>query len=256
MATNSAVGAPHELALDFSALESVSDNLAGAALALARRFAAGATMWCVSPSWPAHGQHVAVEFVHPVIMGKRALPAIFVADTDLVGSLRLLVRPGDIVVALGTAEDSEVASILARADAWGLTSVWIGGGAHPATTTADHLLWADGVESDVAGSSGGYVILYHLLWELVHVVFEHPGLLPEPEPAVCTDDVCITCSDEGRVVEVVSADGDSALVLAKGHRETVDVTLVGPLEPGDLLLVHAGTAISALSALSPGAGAR
>ena len=27
------------------------------------------------------------------------------------------------------------------------------------------------------GTSGGYVLLYHLLWELVHVVFEHPGLL-------------------------------------------------------------------------------
>lgn len=245
MVPNPVISAERELAIDFSALESVSDNLAAAALALARRFAAGATMWCVSPSWPAHGRHVAVEFVHPVIMGKRALPAIFVDDDDVLASLRLLVRPGDIVVALGPASEAIVASLLRRADAWGLTSVWIGAGPHPATSPADHLLWVDGVDSDVAGSSGGYVLLYHLLWELVHVVFEHPGLLTEP-PA-CTDEVCITCSDEGRVVEVVSVlEVDTAVVLAGGQRETVDTTLVGTPGPGDLLLVHAGTAISSL----------
>jgi HupF/HypC family len=234
-----------ELAIDFAALESVADNLATAALALARRFAAGATMWCVSPTWPAHGRHVAVEFVHPVIMGKRALPAIFVNDDDLVGALRVLVRPGDIVLALGNPNDGKIASLLRRAEAWGLTSVWIGAGAHPASSVADHLLWVDGVDPEIAGTSGGYVLLYHLLWELVHVVFEHPGLLPEP-PA-CTDEVCITCSDEGRLVEVIQVEDDhTALVLAQGHRERVDTTLVGHRVAGDLLLVHAGTAITAL----------
>jgi hydrogenase maturation factor len=59
--------------------------------------------------------------------------------------------------------------------------------------------------------------------------------------------VCITCSDEGRLVEVLEAgDDDTALVLARGHRETVDITLVGPRVLGDLLLVHAGTAITAV----------
>ena len=53
-------------------------DLARAALALARRFAAGATMWCLAPAWPEHARHVAVEFVHPVIVGKRALPAVSV----------------------------------------------------------------------------------------------------------------------------------------------------------------------------------
>jgi hydrogenase maturation factor len=246
MVPNPVLSAQRELAIDFAALESVSDNLAAAALALARRFAAGATMWCVSPSWPAHGRHVAVEFVHPVIMGKRALPAIFVDDEDVLASLRLLVRPGDILLTLGPASTETIVSLLARADPWGLTSVWIGAGPHPPTNAADHLLWVDGVDSDLAGSSGGYVVIYHLLWELVHVVFEHPGLLVEP-PA-CTDEVCITCSDEGRVVEVVSTgDDNTAVVLALGHQETVDITLVGDPVPGDLLLVHAGTAITTIS---------
>jgi hydrogenase maturation factor len=243
---NQILSEQRELAIDFAALESVSDNLAAAALSLARRFAAGATMWCVSPAWPAHGRHVAVEFVHPVIMGKRALPAIFVDDEDTLGSLRLLVRPGDVVVALGTEADGKIGSVLRRAEAWGLTSVWIGAGPHPPASAADHLLWVNGVDADLAGSSGGYVLIYHLLWELVHVVFEHPGLLVEP--AACTDEVCITCSDEGRVVEVVETIDDStAVVLAAGHRERVDTTLVGSPVHGDLLLVHAGTAITTIT---------
>ena len=59
-----------------------SEDLAAAALSLARYFATGATMWCVSVPWPAHGRHVAVEFVHPVIVGKRALPAVHVEAGD------------------------------------------------------------------------------------------------------------------------------------------------------------------------------
>ena len=232
-----------QLAIDFAALESVADNLAAAALSLARRFAAGGTMWCASPRWPAHGRHVAVEFVHPVIVGKRALPAIYIDDEDLIGTTRMLVRPGDVVVALGTAEDADISALLRRAEAWGVTSVWIGAGPHPEAAAVDHLLWVDGVDPAVAGGSGGFVILYHLLWELIHVVFEHPGLLTAPTE--CTDDVCITCSDEGKVAEVISVGaGDSALALVAGKTETVDTTLVGPIQPGDLLLVHAGTAIT------------
>lgn len=247
MVPNPLLSEERELPIDFAALEPVSDNLAAAALALARRFAAGATMWCVAPGWPAHGRHVAVEFVHPVIMGKRALPAIFVDDVDLVASLRLLARPGDVVVGLGSDGDGKMAAVLRRADAWGVTTVWIGAGERPPSAAADHLLWVDGIDADVAGSSGGYVLLYHLLWELVHVVFEHSGLLVEPPAAVCTEEVCITCSDEGRVVEVVSAGTDgAAVVLAEGQRETIDTTLVGIVTPGDLLLVHAGTAISTI----------
>ena len=62
----------------------------------ARRFAAGATMWCLAPAWPEHARHVAVEFVHPVIVGKRALPAVSVIEPDPVAALRATVRAGDV----------------------------------------------------------------------------------------------------------------------------------------------------------------
>ena len=223
----------------------LADDLAAAALSLARLFAAGATMWCTSPRWPAHGRHVAVEFVHPVIVGKRALPAVNIDCGDVIGAARLLARPGDVILAISAADDDVVGSLLRRSQAWGLTSFWLGAGRRPPTGTADQVIWLDGDDADVAARSGDVVMLYHLLWELTHVVFEHPGLLDAER--VCTDDVCITCSDEGRLAEVaVVHEGSSAEVLAAGLRETVDISLVDQVRPGDLVLVHAGVALTVL----------
>ena len=107
---------------------------------------------------------------------------------------------------------------------------------------ADHVLWLDDPDPRVP-ATGGFVLFYHLLWELTHVCFEHPGLL-KPAPEVCTDEVCVTCSDEGRLGEVlaVSADG-MARVRVAGELRTVATALVDPVRTGDLVLVHAGTAI-------------
>src|SRR4051794_41268721 len=81
---------------DDAVLGSLAPALAATALPLARRFAAGATMWCWSPDHPEQAQHVAVEFVHPVIVGKRALPAVAVGGG--VDRLRPLVAPAGIGV--------------------------------------------------------------------------------------------------------------------------------------------------------------
>ena len=108
------------------------------------------------------------------------------------------------------------------------------------------MIWLD--TEDALEASELFVRIYHLLWELTHVCFEHPGLLkPEPE---CTStgevgSVCITCSDEGRPAEVVSVDGDEALVRTPEGQEHIDVSLIDPPAPGDLVLVHAGFAITA-----------
>jgi hypothetical protein len=222
-------------------LGGLADDLASASLALARRFAAGGTMWCCSPAWPFHAHHVAVEFVHPVIMGKRALPAVTVpAGEDLVATLRASTRPGDMVVAVSGADDAAVADAMRRAAAWGVETVWLGAGPRPAAGAADHVLWID--TDDPLAASERFVRAYHLLWELTHVCFEHPGLLKQDD-AECTDEVCITCSDEGRLAEVVSLDDDEAVVRTAEGQERVDISLVDVAGPGDLVLVHAGIAI-------------
>ena len=219
-----------------------AEDLAATAFTLAKRFAAGATMWSVAPSWEPHALHIAVEFVHPVIVGKRALPAVALTGPDLVDLVRVSVRPGDIVVAVAGADDAQVRSVMRRSPAWGATTIWIGSGERPKAGMADHVLWLDDPDPCVP-ATGGFVLFYHLLWELTHVCFEHSGLL-KPD---CTEDVCVTCSDEGRLGEVVSAseNGQAAVRTGRGI-ENVVTTLVDPVAAGDLVLVHAGTAISRL----------
>ncbi|HEY4795644.1 MAG TPA: HypC/HybG/HupF family hydrogenase formation chaperone [Mycobacterium sp.] len=215
-------------------------DLASAAFTLAKRFAAGATMWSIAPSWEPHALHIAVEFVHPVIMGKRALPAVALTGPNLIDLVRVSVRPGDIVIGVGAAADLELRSVMRRSPAWGATTMWIGSGERPAAGAADHVLWLDDPDPRVP-ATGGFVLFYHLLWELTHVCFEHSGLL-KPD---CAEEVCVTCSDEGRIGEVVapSADGMAAVRTARGV-ESVATALIDPVVAGELVLVHAGTAIS------------
>jgi D-sedoheptulose 7-phosphate isomerase len=154
----------------------LAEELAATALAMARRFAAGGTLWCVAPSWEPHAHHVAVEFVHPVIVGKRALPAFALIGPDLVARAGVATRPGDIIVAVGGADDAEVVDLLRRGPAWGAMSAWIGSGPRPPADAADHVLWIDDLDP-MTPATGRFVLLYHLLWELTHVCFEHPGVL-------------------------------------------------------------------------------
>jgi D-sedoheptulose 7-phosphate isomerase len=136
-------------------------------------------------------QHVAVEFVHPVIVGKRALPALsLVSDAaTLMGvatrrgleevyahQVEVLGRPDDI--ALGLSGDGNCANVRAglRAarDAGMLTMALLGGdgGAVLARDEADHCLVIRADDPRIVKE--GHVTAYHLLWELVHVFFDSP----------------------------------------------------------------------------------
>jgi hydrogenase maturation factor len=62
---------------------------------------------------------------------------------------------------------------------------------------------------------------------------------------------CITCSDEGTAMRVVAVDPRRELALcedAGGARSSVEIALVLPVAPDDVLLVHAGTALTRLAA--------
>jgi hydrogenase maturation factor len=223
-----------------------TQGLASAALSLARRFAAGSSLWCVAPKWPSHGRHIAVEFVHPVIVGKRALPALNVEGADTIAALRLMARAGDVIVVVSSHDDPVASELLRRAEAWGLTRIWLGSGQRPSAGLAEHVVWLEDAEPVWAARSGDLVLMYHLLWELTHVVLEHKGLLETA--AECPDEVCVTCSDQGLVAEVQSAPTEGFVeVMVGGTRATVDASLVDNVGPGDLLLVHAGVALTTLA---------
>ncbi|HEX3283529.1 MAG TPA: hydrogenase assembly protein HupF [Mycobacterium sp.] len=225
----------------------LSADLAAAALDLARKFHDGATLWVISPQWEPHAHHVAVEFVHPVIMGKRALPSVALVDPDPVAQARVATQPGDLLMAVASADEPATIDAMRRAPAWGALTLWIGSGPRPPAGAANHILWVDS-DDPMVPATGRFVLLYHLLWELTHVCFEHPGLL-KPAPQECTDDVCVTCSDEGRLAEVILEPADrlgQALVRTSNGEEWVDVSVLGDVAPNDLVLLHAGTAIARL----------
>jgi hydrogenase maturation factor len=225
--------------------KSATEDLALVSVALARHFAAGATMWCVAPQWPSQGPDMAVEFAYPVTTGSRALPAVGLRVADAAAAVRLVARPGDILLALSTADHASTIDLLARSGAWGMTSVWLGGGRRPTDSPADHVVWLEAVDLATAADSGDLMRTYRMLSELTHSGLEDPGVL-EAGPE-CTDDVCVTCSDQGRVAEVTAVKGGGRVeVVVGGLREVIDASLVDPTEPGDLLLVHAGVAITSL----------
>ena len=61
---------------------------------------------------------------------------------------------------------------------------------------------------------------------------------------------CITCGDEAVPLRVIELD-DSGLALCEdehGRRTDIEVALVMPIEPGEGVLAHAGTAIAKLEA--------
>ena len=219
-------------------------DLSAAALDLARRFYHGATLWVISPQWEPHAHHVAVEFVHPVIVGKRALPSEALVEPDPGAQARVASQPGDLLMAVASADQPAVVDAMCRAPAWGVLTLWLGSGPRPPAGAANHILWVDS-DDPMVPATGRFVLMYHLLWELTHVCFEHPGLLKQPGER--TADACVTCGDEGRLGEVVlEPTCGQALVRTADGEEWVDVTTLDDVAPNDLVLVHAGAAITRL----------
>jgi hydrogenase maturation factor len=206
----------------------LADDLAAAALVTARRLVGGGMLWAS-----------AAEVV--------ALPAAALTGPDLVAMARAGCRAGDVLLLTAAADDATALELTARARIWGVTTVWVGSAARPPAGAADHVLWA-------ADEPGARELLAR--WAgLARDRLEQPGLMPAvPVGTICTDEVCITCSDEGRPAEVVQPpDGPfgEALVRTATGEERVDVTLVGPVRPGDLVLIHAGSALVTLDPARP-----
>ena len=187
-------------------LAAQADAVAQACHAMAVRFHQGGKLLVFGLGGAStDAQHVAVEFVHPVIVGKRALPAISlttdvatvtgVAARDGIAAIfahqiRYLAAPEDI--ALGLCADANsaegggtsVAAGLAAANELGLLTIALAGGSKGAGEAGgvltgapyvDHLLLAASDDPRVVKEL--QVTTYHVLWELVHVFFEQPGVL-------------------------------------------------------------------------------
>ncbi|MEV4470108.1 SIS domain-containing protein [Nonomuraea sp. NPDC049504] len=152
---------------------------------MAGRFRAGGKLLVFgSGGSVADAQHVAVEFAHPVVVGKPALSALSLA-TDLAlatgiartqgldgifaAQLRLLAAPHDIALALSAEPGCPaVRDGLAAARERGLLTVALAGG--QAAPEADHVVVVRSGDPLVVKEV--HMTIYHVLWELVHVFYE------------------------------------------------------------------------------------
>src|ERR1700732_3158764 len=91
-------------------------RLAEACREMSERFLRGGRLLAFGRGpYATDAQHVSVEFVHPVIVGKRALPALDLSIT-FGPWLRAILKPEDIVMGFGPPEgDPEVIAALAWA---------------------------------------------------------------------------------------------------------------------------------------------
>jgi D-sedoheptulose 7-phosphate isomerase len=132
-----------------------AERIAELSRRLAERFVRGGRLLAVgsSPQDWSDAHHVAVEFVHPVIVGKRALPALALRADQL----ELLAQPDDALISFG---------IDPPAPAGCLTIGFEPGSAD----------WTFEPPSDDPFVRQELVeTLYHVLWETVHVFLEHLG---------------------------------------------------------------------------------
>jgi D-sedoheptulose 7-phosphate isomerase len=160
---------------------------------MAERFARGGRLLAfgTGPVARSDARHVAVEFVHPVIVGKRALPALALGSEGgpLATQVELLVESDDIAIAFG--QDAETVAALRVARARGCLTLaasrvgaeWEFLPAAPSVVDVESSGGFASAEGATVAANDLFIeqelveTLYHVLWELVHVFFEHRGLL-------------------------------------------------------------------------------
>ncbi|MBA2715299.1 MAG: SIS domain-containing protein, partial [Rubrobacteraceae bacterium] len=141
-------------------------RLAEACHEMSRRFMAGGRILAFgNGSAATDAQHVSVEFVHPVIVGKRALPALDLG-TDFERSLPVVLRPDDMVMGFASPNVDETVerTLLAAGERGALTFSLTGEVGEYSFAPPDR---------DPFIVQEVFEVLYHVLWETVHVYFEH-----------------------------------------------------------------------------------
>ena len=178
--------------------EKEAEQISQACLAMAQRFYQNGRLLAFGAgNSMTDAQHVSVEFVHPVVVGKRALPAIALG-TDLAATMGLSTSKGwdqvyaQQLTAVGRAEDialgidpsgqdGAVQQGLAVARQMGMLAISLCGGAGGQLVGQSLEFCFVVPVKEAAVIQETHETLYHILWELVHVFFDHKGLLEQDE---------------------------------------------------------------------------
>jgi D-sedoheptulose 7-phosphate isomerase len=160
---------------------------------MAGRFQERGRLWAMGNGGSAcDAQHVAVEFQHPIIEKRRALPAMALTtdgatitaigndrDFSLVFAeqLRLLAGPGDIALGISTSGQSAsvIRGLQAARDMGMLTVGFSGRDGGRMTDVAEHCFVVPSFS--IHRIQECHTILLHLLWDQVHVALGEDDVL-------------------------------------------------------------------------------
>ncbi|MCU1266453.1 MAG: hypothetical protein JWM21_2771 [Acidobacteria bacterium] len=184
-----------------SFFEENKDRILDAAIAIARSYQRGRKLLvCGNGGSATDAQHVAVEFMHPITVGRKALPAICLSNdmamvtavSNDVGFADVYVRQiialgqeGDVLLGISTSGNSEnLLHAFATGRRMGLTTIGFAGndgGKMEELAAAGLLDFCLSVPTaSIHRIQETHVTLYHIIWDLVHTLLQSPALLSEP----------------------------------------------------------------------------
>jgi D-sedoheptulose 7-phosphate isomerase len=178
--------------------ESYKDEILNASLTIAKAFHGGQKLLvCGNGGSATDAQHVAVEFMHPVTVGRKALPAICLnndmamvtAVANDVGFPDVFVRQiialgnaGDVLIAISTSGNSEnLLRAFQTARKMKLTTIGFAGSDGGKTQQLKEQGLVDFCftvpTSSIHRIQESHVTLYHIIWDMVHEFLQHKSLL-------------------------------------------------------------------------------
>ncbi len=180
--------------------EESKDEILAVSLVLARSFHRGRRMFvCGNGGSATDAQHIAVEFMHPITVGRRALPvvclsndmAMITAVANDVGIEHIFSRQiiahgqaGDILLGISTSGNSDnLINAFDTAHRMKMVTIGFAGGdgGRMAQLRAEGLIdfCLSVPTSSIHRVQETHVALYHIVWDMVHEFLMHRALLEE-----------------------------------------------------------------------------
>lgn len=180
--------------------EENQDAILAASLSLAESFRRGGKLLvCGNGGSATDAQHIAVEFMHPITVGRKALPAICLSndvamltavandvgfDDVFTRQVIALGQEGDMLLGISTSGNSEnLLHAFATARRMKLVTVGFAGGdggrmaEMRGNGLLDHCLTVP--TPSVHRIQETHVTLYHVMWDMVHAFLQHGPLARE-----------------------------------------------------------------------------
>jgi len=176
------------------------DAILSASLRMAKAFHRGGKLLvCGNGGSATDAQHIAVEFMHPITVGRKALPAICLTndmammtavandvgfDDVFTRQIIALGNEGDVLLAISTSGNSRnLMHAFATARRMRMTTIGFAGsnGGEMAELAAGGLLdfCLTVPTASIHRIQETHVALYHIMWDMVHTFLQNKGLMSD-----------------------------------------------------------------------------